>query len=77
MKIYLEHIDVEPVSGRPRLIQWRKQRYRVEDVIDFWISQTKWWSVEEKRIYLRLTPDRGMMEVFRQDASWKLSRLAD
>lgn len=77
MKIYLEHIDVQPASGRPRRIQWRKQRYNVEEVIDFWISQTKWWSVEEKRIYLRLATDRGMMEVFRQDASWILSRLAD
>ena len=34
MKIYLERIDVEPTSGRPRLIQWRKQRYNVEGVID-------------------------------------------
>jgi hypothetical protein len=77
MKIYLERVEVEPAAGRPQRIRWRKQRYNVETVVDFWISQTKWWSREEKRTYLRLMTDRGMMEIYRHGIEWILSRLAD
>jgi hypothetical protein len=77
MKIYLEPVAVEPARGCPRRIHWRKQHYNVETVVDFWISQTKWWSHEEKRTYLRLMTDRGMLEIYRAGVAWMLSRLAD
>lgn len=77
MKIYLEPVEVEPPTGKPRRIQWRRQRYNVEAVVDFWISQTRWWSREEKRTYLRLMTDRGMMEIYRNGVAWMLSRVAD
>lgn len=77
MKLYLEPIHVEPAHGKPRRLRWRRRDYIVEEVVDFWISQTRWWRGEEKRIYLRLATDGGMLEVYRSAATWILSRVAD
>ena len=77
MKLYLEKVDVEPERGWPRLVRWRRRSYRVEVVMDFWVSQTGWWGREEKRSYLRLSTDRGMMEIYRSGVAWILSRLTD
>jgi hypothetical protein len=77
MKLYLEPIQVEPPKGKPRRLRWRRRVYVVEEVIDFWISQTRWWRDEEKRIYLRLLTDGGTLEVFRSGVDWTMSRIAD
>lgn len=77
MKLYLEPIQVEPPTGKPRRLRWRRRVYVVEEVIDFWISQTHWWRGEEKRVYLRLLTDGGTLEVYRSGADWTMSRVAD
>jgi hypothetical protein len=77
MKLYLEPIHVEPVKGKPRRLRWRRRVYVVEEIIDFWVSQTQWWRGEEKRYYLRLLTDGGTLEVFRSGAGWTMSRVAD
>jgi hypothetical protein len=77
MKLYLEPVDVETDGGKPRKIRWRRTVFTVEQILDGWIAQGKWWRREEKRIYLRLLTDRGIIEVFRIGERWKLSRLFD
>ncbi len=77
MKIHLEPIDVEPAAGRPRHIRWRRHRYAVEEVVDFWVWQGRWWSAEERRDYLQLSTDGGTLEIFRRDGRWMLSRIHD
>ena len=77
MKLYLEPIDVESTQGAPRKFQWRRKVFIVERILDGWISQGRWWRREEKRIYLKLLTDRGIVEVYRIGEKWKLSRLFD
>ena len=77
MKLYLEPIDVEPAKGRPRRLRWRRRDYVVQEVVDYWISQTRWWRGEEKRYYLRLQTDGGTLEVYRSGPDWTVSRIAD
>ncbi len=77
MKLYLEQVDVEEDGGKPKRVRWRKKVFVVERILDGWIAQGKWWRREEKRVYLRLLTDRGVIEVFRIGETWKLSRLFD
>ena len=86
MKAYCEPIEVEPDSGRPALIRWRRHTYRVRRVLDYWILQNKWWEREEKRVYLlletdpipaRLQESPTTMEVYRVGKDWKLARIVD
>jgi hypothetical protein len=78
MKIYLERIDVVILEGRPHTVTWRGRRYRVEQLLDFWVAQGGWWRGEERRVYMRLLTDHGMMEVYRlSEKEWRLSRMFD
>jgi hypothetical protein len=77
MKVYLEPIDVEPTRGMPRRLRWRRRHYTVEQVADFWVSQTKWWSSEERRLYMRLVTNEGTMEIYRQGERWMMARVMD
>jgi hypothetical protein len=77
MKLYLEPVAVEHTGGRPHTILWRRKLYRVIEVLDCWVSQGKWWSSEERRVYMRLLTDGGTLELFRRGNEWRLSRLFD
>ena len=77
MKLYLEPINVTPSRGKPQRLLWRRREYVVQEVVDYWVSQTRWWRGEEKRYYLRLATDGGMLEVFRSGNGWMISRIAD
>ncbi len=77
MKIYLERIDVVTLQGRPHAIRWRGRLYTVEQLLDFWVAEGRWWRGEERRVYMRLLTDRGMMEIYRLGEEWMLSRMFD
>ena len=91
MKAYYEPIEVEPDTGPPSLVTWRRQTYQVRRVLDYWILQNRWWEREEKRVYLLLEADLliekklpsktrespATMEIYRVGKDWKLARLLD
>lgn len=77
MRIYLEAIDVQTATGRPQRIIWRNRHYAVEQVVDFWVWQGRWWEAEERRVYMQLVTDGGTVEVFRRNQSWVMSRAYD
>jgi len=77
MKAYPEAVRVELEGGRPCAVHWRRRVYGVREVQDFWIVQGRWWSREERRLYQRLSTDRGGMELYRSGREWRLQRLVD
>ena len=58
-------IDVDLQNGAPRRIRHDRRTYRVRRVLDFWVVQSRWWGLEEHRLYYRLETDRGIIEVYR------------
>jgi hypothetical protein len=46
-------------------------------VLDKWVARSRWWSNDEKRLYLRLHTARGIIEVYKTDRQWYVSRVAD
>lgn len=77
MKQILVPIEVSTAGGRPRLIRWNGRTYRVRELLDVWVYQTRWWSKEERRVYFRLWTNGGILEVWKCGAEWKLSRILD
>ena len=77
MKSYNDPIQVQTQNGKPTIIQWRQNRYRVTRILDYWIIQNRWWHREERRIYMLLETNRATIEVYRTQSHWKLSKLID
>ncbi len=77
MKRINESAQVITENRRPKIVIWGKRRFTVTRVVDFWIRQSRWWGKEEKRVYLLLNTDHGLIEVYRRDETWILSRLFD
>lgn len=77
MKQILSPIQVTASGGRPRVIRWDGRTYRVREMLDVWIYQTRWWGNEERRVYFRLWTDGGMLEVWRCGNTWMLGSLLD
>lgn len=77
MKRYDEPVHVELAGRRPTRIHRRGVIFRVQEIIDWWVVQGRWWSAEERRVHFRLLTDRGMMELYRRGDSWTLYRLFD
>lgn len=77
MRLYLEPIDVDISARQLRRVHWRRQVFSVREVLERWISQTKWWSSEEKRLYFRLLTSDGILEIYRSGEQWVLSRIMD
>ena len=83
----MEPLHVEPPHGRPRLLHWRGARYQVLRVLGWWSYRGRWWTDAqlqgERRLYCRVLCRQGprqgevVMEIFRHDGGWTLSRLAD
>lgn len=77
MKTILSPIQVTERRGLPRLIRWRGCTYRVREMLDVWVYQTRWWGEEERRVYFRLWTNRGVMEVWRNGKKWMLAKVLD
>lgn len=53
------------------------QTLNVHKLVDKWVARSRWWSHDEKRIYLRLHTSRGVVEIYRSGRQWFVSRIAD
>jgi hypothetical protein len=62
---------------RPRTVWIGQKKHRVLSIPDYWVIQSRWWRSEEKRCYLRLVTDSGLIEIYRRDDQWILSRIWD
>ena len=49
----------------------------VREIIDRWVARSRWWATDEKRSYFRLHTTRGIIEVYRCNKRWYVSRIAD
>ena len=70
-------VVVSSSNGRPRLIRHGRRTYRVREMLDVWVYQSRWWGNEERRVYFRLWTNRGVMEIWRNGKEWMLSRILD
>jgi hypothetical protein len=77
MRRYREPILVHAKNNRPLSLSWRNRHIKVDTVQDRWIARSRWWSRDETRLYLRLHTGHGIMEIYRSEASWFISRIAD
>jgi hypothetical protein len=53
------------------------QKLEVHEVLDKWVARSRWWSKDERRVYFRLHTSRGIIEVYRRNSGWFISRVAD
>lgn len=77
MRLYLEPITLGIVKNRLREIRWRKRVFRVSEILERWVSQSKWWADEERRFYLRVLTSAGVLEIYRCGERWVLSRIME
>jgi hypothetical protein len=77
VRVVDENIEVKIARNSPSEIRRGPITYQVSDVLGYWIVQSKWWLREERRLYMHLITDHGMVEVFRRDNDWILSKIWD
>lgn len=79
MRVYRESVTVTPDGKMPRRVHWRGMTFIVEQVIDYWVYEGKWWEMRdgERREYLMLLTDKGTIEIFRMNGAWWLARIYD
>jgi len=77
MKRYADPVEVLLSRGSPRRVRWAERIYQVQEILDFWIYQSRWWSSEERRIYFRLRTNRGTIEIWRSGEQWVLAGVED
>ncbi len=64
-------------------MKWRRNKpvdlrtFTIRAVLDKWVARSRWWSGDEKRVYFRLHTSRGIVEVYRSNRKWFISRTAD
>lgn len=69
--------SIEPPTGVPRRVRLGGQWFRVRRVIDGWMVRSRWWADDEERLYVRLETDGPVLEAYRHDGTWALSRILD
>ncbi len=77
MKVRHAPISVSLVQNRLTKIEWHNRIYLVRKISDAWIARSRWWTQDEKRFYLRVQTDQGMMEAYRCDDHWFISGIFD
>lgn len=77
MKAYYEPIATEIKEAKPTRIYWRHNTYYVQDIIECWVIQNRWWSREERRDYMLVETDGATMEIYHSNGGWTIARLAD
>jgi len=65
-------------NGIPSKLKGPRKPVAVRRILDFWCYGGRWWLSEPPRDYFLLELDSGhVVEVFRADERWVLSRVAD
>jgi hypothetical protein len=65
-------------NGNPSKLKGPRKPVHVRRIIDAWRYGGRWWLSEPPRDYYLLELDSGhVVEVFRADERWVLSRVAD
>ncbi len=77
MRLVEETIVVMTKENRPTRIERGSMSYRVIRMLEYWIVQSKWWLKDERRLYMHLITDQGMLEIFCTDGDWMLSKIWD
>lgn len=77
MKVRHAPISVSLVQNRLTKIEWHNRIYLVSKISDAWIARSRWWSQDEKRFYIRVQTDQGMMEAYRCNSDWYISGIFD
>jgi hypothetical protein len=49
----------------------------VLDVVDAWVIQGRWWSREERRLYVRLRTIPGTYDLCYRDGRWEVAGTVD
>lgn len=65
-------------SGRPVSFTYRRQTYRVTEVLDTWRYTGRWWAGEGSWVFWRVEAD-GLFELLydEQAQEWRLYRIYD
>lgn len=76
MHLLMEPIDVAGLTT-PTAFCWKGFLYEVDCVLESWTARGEWWGKEERREYFMLLTQRGVMEIFKGNEGWVLSRIVD
>lgn len=72
-----EQVMVETRGGRPTRLRLRGRWLPVLDVVDAWVIQGRWWSREERRLYVRARTPAGTYDVCYRQGRWELAAVVD
>ena len=67
MKRIDEPIRVQCAGKCIEALYWRGRRVAVYEQTNVWVIRSRWWSVDEKRIYRTLHTGKGLLEVYQID----------
>jgi hypothetical protein len=70
-------VALEFVNGRPSRLQLRGRWLPVQDVVDAWVIQGRWWAQEERRFYVRLRTLAGTYDLCHRIGRWELAGVVD
>jgi hypothetical protein len=68
---------LETRDGRPSRVRLRGRWLPVLDVVDAWVIQGRWWSREERRLYVRLRTILGTYDLCYREGRWELAGAVD
>jgi hypothetical protein len=78
MRLINDTIEImEGDARQPSAVCWRGGMYVIVHVLDSWTWRSTWWGREEQRDYMLIETSNGVMEVYRTDTRWMLSRMFD
>jgi hypothetical protein len=78
MKRYNDPVRVElDRRRRPVRVHRRGTAFRVQELVDWWVVEGRWWSGGERRIHFRLSTDHGIIELYSCGDTWTLYRMFD
>ena len=64
-------------DGRMKHLRWNSRRVDIKQQVNTWVIQGYWWREEIRREYVQLHTSGGMVEIYREEGIWWLSRMLD
>ena len=77
MKRRFEPVEVEVTRGWPVVVHWNGKKHRVQNLVDAWVIQGRWWAEEERRVCFRVATSGGTLDIYRSGDEWVLAKTQD
>lgn len=77
MRRFNQPVEVLTNQFWPAEIRTGGQAYRVHEILDHWIVQSRWLTGGKERIYYRIRTHRGTLDICNTEGRWVLCKVFD